>query len=65
MIEKVYRHVAMDDNVSLGSKTLASRESWVDPNLKWKKREVSCVVGTGISCYRTGVFYFIPNIVAW
>ena len=53
MIEKVNRQVAMDDNVSLGSKTLASRESWVDPSLEWKKREVSCV-GTGVSCYRAG-----------
>ena len=43
MIEKVFRQVAMDDNVSLGSKTLATRESWVNPNLEWRKREVSCV----------------------
>ena len=64
MIEKVFRQVAMDDNVSLGSKTLATRETWVDPNLEWRKREVSCV-RTGDLCYRTGVWLRRtgPNVV--
>ena len=53
LIEKVFRHVATDDAFSLGSKSLASRASWVEPNLDWRKREVSCV-RTGDSCFRTG-----------
>ena len=61
MIEKVLRLVAVDDIFSLGSKSLASRESWVDPAHDWRKREVSgfrtganCVC-TGANCVCTGV----------
>ena len=53
LIEKVFHHVATDDAFPLGSKSLASRANWVDPDLDWRKREVSCV-RTGDSCFRTG-----------
>ena len=53
MIEKVLRLVAVDDIFSLGSKSLASRESWVDPAHDWRKREVSGF-RTGANCVCTG-----------
>ena len=62
MIEKLFRQVAIDNAFALGSKSLASRDNWVDPALDWRKREVSCI-RTGVSCSRTGVLYFRTGVL--
>ena len=63
MVEVVFRQVGTADPTALGSNAMTTRDSWGNPDIDWRKREVFYIrtvdrgSHTDVSCCNTGVVW--------